>query len=269
MSKERYLLAAEADKIQDLLFKASSLKEVIGGSMLLTRFCQRAPEEVLGLAQADVIISEGGAFRLLFDNHDDAVAGGRKLADVYARTLEGQMTVAELVLWSGDVADFRAVNQRAGRKLRAAKQAAGAAASAHIPHIALCASTGVDMAVRYEDPEGYLSYGSAMKKRERESRRWKFLRDFFRELKFPDSLEWPPDAGHVGRYDARNYVAYLVADGNGMGRLFDQCGSPEALRTLSDTLRDVLKASLEAPSKRLWKVASEDEQKGALVETCT
>ena len=35
----RYLLAAEADKIQDFIFRAAKLREVVGGSRLLARFC--------------------------------------------------------------------------------------------------------------------------------------------------------------------------------------------------------------------------------------
>ena len=46
-----YLLAAEADKIQDLIFRSSRLREVVGASQLLTRFCRRsrtAPRKVWG-----------------------------------------------------------------------------------------------------------------------------------------------------------------------------------------------------------------------------
>ena len=35
----RYLLAAEADKIQDFIFRAAKLREVGGPSRLLARFC--------------------------------------------------------------------------------------------------------------------------------------------------------------------------------------------------------------------------------------
>jgi len=34
----RYLVAADADQIQNFLFRSSHLREVIGGSMLLTHF---------------------------------------------------------------------------------------------------------------------------------------------------------------------------------------------------------------------------------------
>jgi hypothetical protein len=39
----RYLIAAEADRIQDLIFRSSRLREVVGGSQLLSRFCQDMP----------------------------------------------------------------------------------------------------------------------------------------------------------------------------------------------------------------------------------
>ena len=49
-----YLLAAEADKIQDLLFRSARLREVAGGSQLLTRFCDETPS-ALGVPEKDVI----------------------------------------------------------------------------------------------------------------------------------------------------------------------------------------------------------------------
>lgn len=42
-----YLLAAEADKIQDFVFRASHLREVSGASALLDRFCEQAPQALL------------------------------------------------------------------------------------------------------------------------------------------------------------------------------------------------------------------------------
>ena len=61
----RYLLAAEADKIQDFIFRASHLREVVGGSQLLTRFCGEVPERLLSRygndAKENVVINSGGS----------------------------------------------------------------------------------------------------------------------------------------------------------------------------------------------------------------
>ncbi len=76
----RYLLAAEADKIQDFLFRSSKLREVVGGSQLLTRFCDEAALHLLekyGLPKEDIITADGGGFRILFDDYDKAESFGR------------------------------------------------------------------------------------------------------------------------------------------------------------------------------------------------
>ena len=98
---KRYLLAAEADKIQDLLFRSAHLREVVGGSQLLTRFCREVPAK-LGIPADNVLISDGGSFRLLFDTEEQARAFGDELAEVYRRATGGTLTVAEPVRVNGD-----------------------------------------------------------------------------------------------------------------------------------------------------------------------
>lgn len=61
-----YLLAAEADRIQDLVFRSSSLREVVGGSQLLSRFCDEVPVQLaarLGI-DAQAVTSGGGSFHI-------------------------------------------------------------------------------------------------------------------------------------------------------------------------------------------------------------
>jgi len=119
---EKYLLLAEADKIQDfVLFHASTLREVVGASALLTRFCNEVPEDVLKLTKKDIIVNDGGSFRLLFDSEQEAVEVGRKLADFYYMVTGAQISVAPPVLWDGTAEGFQLANRRAGRLLRSAK----------------------------------------------------------------------------------------------------------------------------------------------------
>src|SRR5215470_13693508 len=63
-----HLLAAEADRIQDFIFCASRLREVVGGSQLLSRFCQEGTRALLQHYQGDLvqdlIVHDGGAFRI-------------------------------------------------------------------------------------------------------------------------------------------------------------------------------------------------------------
>ena len=75
----RYLLAAEADKIQDFIFRSSRLREVVGASQLLARFCEEEGAPLLleqlafgGDPNQDIVVNDGGSFRIIFDDADQA-----------------------------------------------------------------------------------------------------------------------------------------------------------------------------------------------------
>ncbi|GIV79007.1 MAG: hypothetical protein KatS3mg050_3401 [Litorilinea sp.] len=73
-----YLLAAEADKIQDFIFRSSRLREVVGASQLLTRFCRSVEETLAKDYNAQVVVNDGGSFRVIFETKDQAVAFRRR-----------------------------------------------------------------------------------------------------------------------------------------------------------------------------------------------
>ncbi len=261
----RHLVAAEADKIQDFVFRASHLREVTGGSSLLTRFCKEVPKDCLGCQVDDIVISDGGSFRLLFDTSAKAIEGSSKLADLYYLTTGCSLTVAAPVEWDGDEASFPNANELAGSRLRAAKRAAGAAMTPHVPQMAFCASTGVEVASVFAKPkkdrlETYLSNSSLIKKLEWEAGKEDFILDFAQRAdpngRAPGILEIPLEPGEVGRaggYEPRDYVAYLVADGNGMGSIFSQCKTRGSLRELSLRLGEVVRDSLAEAAKKVMQ----------------
>ena len=261
----RYLVAAEADKIQDFVFRASHLREVTGGSSLLTRFCQEVPRDCLGCQSDDIIISDGGSFRLAFDTLGKAVEASHKLADLYYLTAGCNLTVAEPVEWDGDEATFAAANELAGSRLRAAKRSADATMTPHMPQMAFCASTGVELAAAFAEPKKdrartYLSNSSLTKKREWEGKKEDFLLDFARRAdpksQDPSVLDVPIEPGEVGRaggYEPRDYVAYLVADGNGMGAIFDRCKTRKSLGTLSLRLGEIVRDTLAEAAKKVMQ----------------
>ena len=97
----RYLLAAEADKIQDFIFRSSRLRGVVGASQLLSRFCEKGVPLLLplqgGKQGIEVRVNDGGSFRIIFEGDDgDAVkkrakAFGADLAELYRRTVDGSL----------------------------------------------------------------------------------------------------------------------------------------------------------------------------------
>lgn len=259
------LLAAEADKIQDFIFRASHLREVTGGSALLTRFCEEIPG-LLPHKPLCSIIHDGGNFRLAFADRGEAEAAGAALADAYYQLTGCSLTVAPPVDWDGSDLTFQQANQQVGSMLRSAKREKAPIASAHLPYIAFCASTGVELAAAFEavklrQRQNYISKPSRFKNQEsRGEPRKQFLHQFLSSVvgeEAADDFDCPDEAEQVGRYDARNYVAYLVADGNGMGAVFDKCQTPEQVATLSTRLTEIVRDSLAAPARSFLPILKE------------
>jgi hypothetical protein len=275
----RYLLAAEADQIQDFVFRASHLREVVGGSQLLSRFCKEGAVELLkkhgGDPAKDIIINDGGAFRVLFEDPDEAAVEkkakdfGCDLAELYRRVAGGNLTVADPVLYDGS---FQAASKQAQEKLRDAKSRGDVSATAvQLPYLAFCASCGVAISVKRhkrhrEERENYYCESCLQKEKERDREVKKmreegdtsgFLGLFYQAVvsacktahlqNLPE--DFPQDTDDVAIFDltGRRYVAYLLADGNGMGACFSACPDEEAMKKLSLGLPDILRVSLAAP----------------------
>ncbi len=251
-------------KIQEFVFRSSRLREVVGASQLLSRFC-RGEDGALALARqygGDMIVNDGGSFRIAFDGTNaraNAVTFGSDLAELYRLSLGGSISVAEPVELNGD---FRAANEKAGKKLREAKSRRhGVVAEAHMPYIAFCASCGVALAKHFgqlpKEPgnkQRYLCSVCRTKAQERWDERLGQLREFLVEIiaseDHLDQYTWPEDADTVAAYDPRSYAAYLVADGNGMGTLFGQCDQAQ-IKALSEGMTKAARSSLATASSRL------------------
>lgn len=264
----RYLLAAEADKIQDFIFRAAHLREVVGGSQLLVRFCQEAPRH-LGIPKKDIVVGAGGSFRILFDSEQAARGFGEQLAEMYRRAADGALTVAEPQPVNGD---YGSAAQHAEEALRGAKRSrADAESSPQLPITAFCANCGSGLAAAYarrhdkESAEQHLCNACLAKAAERagERKAGAFLEQFYALVTDgaqPDALHWPgreprrdtdeyDPVEDVADYDSRRYVAYLVADGNNMGEIFGLCRSEDQVRLLSTGLDAVVQAALAEPTQ--------------------
>ncbi|HQI83440.1 MAG TPA: hypothetical protein PKV20_02540 [Anaerolineae bacterium] len=274
----KYLLAAEADRIQDLLFRSSKLREVAGGSLLLSRFCEAMPDllaKQLDIGDMKVITHGGGSFYLTFEIKDNAWRFGPALAEAYARTLGGTLSYAEPAEFADD-AGYANASKTAGKNLRQAKRSGAAVAMEQMPYIAFCESCGVGLAeaheIRFEAEEGhYYCHACRTKAAEYRDNKRGFLQAFTRDIRVDEAtfvnpdwqegkdaegirMQWdkiiaqeelklPDEPEKVAIYDARNYVAYIVADGNGMGKVFSQCNAAQA-QALSQFMDIALRRAL-------------------------
>lgn len=253
-----YLLAAEADKIQDFVFRASQLQEVVGGSQILSRFCKEVPE-YLCPGPVEVLVAGGGSFRLLFNSEIKAEQFGERLAEIYRRATGGSLTVAEPVPVNGD---FQYAADRADKFLRRAKSLRGGAFSpVQMPFVAFCSVCGVGLARvwRHEDKDGacaqYLCASCLNKSREQKDEGGEFLESFYGGVLDEKDLSrysWPRQAADVACFDPRRHLAYLVADVNNMGRLFGRCGRGE-MKVLSENMERIFHESLRQPVRKLME----------------
>jgi hypothetical protein len=258
-----FLLAAEADRIQDLIFRSSRLREVVGGSQLLSNFCEDVPELLqgkLGIEGMTPVTRGGGSFRLTFGTAEDAHRFGAALAEAYSRATGATLTVAGPVEVADDTKEeWRAANDAVGRQLRRAKQEGVPVASAHLPFIAYCESCGVGLAEAHGARPGemqgrYLCASCRAKAGERtEKGPSEFLGPFYDAVKTawgkgaPSQVKWSLDADAVGAYDPRGYVAYIVADGDSMGQVFRMCDRQQAA-ALSKEMEKALRETLAEPT---------------------
>ncbi|MBI3960146.1 MAG: hypothetical protein HY328_15135 [Chloroflexi bacterium] len=262
----RYLLAAEADKIQDFIFRSSRLREVVGASQLLSRFCQEGIVPLREQYSGQEIVNDGGSFRILFEGGDEkevknwAKEFGADLAELYQLALGGSLSVGEPALWNGS---FQQANEQAVKNLHRAKEhRQEALADPHMPYVAYCASCGVGLGKEHsllpgekdnesetEERKRYLCSVCMTKAQERWSNRQSMLGKFLlailgdeRNIEGYTPIKTPEMAA---AYDprGRNYVAYLVADGNGMGKIFRKCNE-EQIKRLSAELPQIVRKSL-------------------------
>ncbi len=276
-----YLLAAEANRIQDFIFRSAHLREVLGGSQLLKDFCDTAApallDEVMRVASSpperagELIVNDGGSFTANFVDEDIARRFSQALPDLYNRITGGTLTVAPLVPWSGKEEEFWAANKASRGLLNLAKRAGGPpVAGEHLPYVAFCASCGVALADAYaslsgqEAERGNYVCATCRKKAEVNVT----LRDDFRKGLGPERyFEIPREAERTALWDSRGYVAYIIADGNSMGATFGQCRTRAALKTLSSGLTEAVMHSLGVPAQGLIARADEYQKNIADVPT--
>ncbi|MEM3563789.1 MAG: hypothetical protein QXR19_11200 [Candidatus Jordarchaeaceae archaeon] len=203
-----------------------------------------------------IIISDGGSFRILFDSKIDAEKFREYLYEFYRRELGTTITIAEPV----EVKSEQDAIRQAQVNLRRAKHRDKPPVSIEqTPYTAICASCGVRIARYYEsrfpdEEENYVCEVCERKSEAREHVKENFLRKFlsFVSVGMTQGYDFPKkDADEVANLDPRNYIAYIIADGNNMGKIFGSCNNFDQLRKLSENLDTIINESLAEPTKVL------------------
>lgn len=243
----RYLVVGEVDKIQSFIFQSSRLREVAGASYLLTQFDDKIRDDMKH-ARHDVLGSAGGSYRIVVEgNKGAAEAVALELREAFETSVGGTMTTV--------VVDYEPVHnviKRGNHALRHAKLAGGEPVALwHSPYHAICESSGIELAVDFAHPSGYKDdnrktpyhpderqryMGATTQKKSDEGAAINLLTKFadhMAEITKRRPIERhgnATEADTYAAYDPRQYVAYLVSDGNGMGELFGHCTPDEYSR---------------------------------------
>jgi CRISPR/Cas system-associated protein Cas10 (large subunit of type III CRISPR-Cas system) len=269
-----HLYGADVDHIQETLFRASRLRQIIGGSRLIAEFGNQAEALAKAHGATEVLIKAGGSFRAIFPTPEQAKAFGHDLADCYREALDASLTLAgEAVELKGDFKkENEQVHQAIQRRKRAERERR---ASAQTPTTAFCQYSGTGLAGELasrpnENRRDYVSSAVDLMRwageRARDEGEESFLGMIAKHL--PDDLpkQWPDGEKKDGlekieSLDAEHSnVAYLLADANGMGKLFSKCDSPEQLKELSEALDHAMREAVAAPISDLYKRLKAEKQ---------
>ncbi|MDB4948544.1 MAG: hypothetical protein JWM27_1193 [Gemmatimonadetes bacterium] len=255
----RVLLAAEADHIQDLIFRSSRLREVTGGSHALETFWARAEDLARLHGARSVPVKAGGTLRVLFEGAEAGAAADafeRDLRDLYAIRTGGHLSVA--CAKEGEApqepADAR-LESAAGLALLRAKAAGDPpAASPHMPWVQPCASCGRDpVSAAVEHPDDSVEYLCGVC-HDRSHLRDTFQHEFLREIRnsaSPASPADPMDAGAgagagppdgedagAARAQRSQRLAAVLAEANALPRESEEVGAMDARGRVAYLLAD-------------------------------
>lgn len=270
----KYLFSAEINQIQKSLFAGDRQRQVVGGSRLLAELGQAAGQLAMnefGVAQEDVLVTDGGNFAIIFADEGKARHFGELLQTAVHLGIDAPMTIATPQPIT-NATDFSHLYRSTKQEIAAQKTGGRSErASNHAPTTAFCQASGEGLAAEYskfnnnnEDPR-YIARsvqqmgqaGFLAKKGEEEAGQENdddnsFLGLIHKEIKGYDHWNWAPNPEFLAELDPlRSNIAYLVADGNNLGKLFDNCTTQEELREFSRHFTRITRRALAKPITQL------------------
>lgn len=264
---------AEVDKIQSFVFCSSRLREVVGASYLLEQFGEKIEKDYQAKEGVDrVLSSKGGSFRIIVDE-EKAEALKKDLRQRFEQEVGGSITITSVEYNYHDT-----VIKEGNRALRQAKLIGDDPEPLwHSPYHAICSSSGEELAIAYQKPidfqdeqERYLGKLTLEKaKVDAKIAISRQLRDSLISIKGSGTITVHKEATEPSTYawDNRQYIAYLVADGNRMGEYFNQCKADELKQLSSEIGQITLKAFAKSIENLLERSEDIPDYKGFTKDT--
>lgn len=246
--QEGYLLVGRVSKIQTFIAQSARLRQVIGASYLVMQFDDWVNDTVPTKYGGERLLSGGGNFRLKFETEAAAQSAEAAIQARFAETIGGKLA---MVIVPDDEHATDIIREKLG------EVAAAPIPLWHSPYHAICASCGVENAIAYDNEDGYIC---ANCQRKHDASNFEERRALFRGLldalndseRHEDARIMLPERdvtdaeSYAEGWDDRQYVAYMVADGNSMGEIFGklrELGQTQ-VQSVSDALAGIVNAAL-------------------------
>ncbi|MDH7475147.1 MAG: hypothetical protein QHJ74_14280 [Anaerolineae bacterium] len=245
-AKQQWLVCFDTDHIKQYLFATNRLKEIRGGSALLSSLDQQRKKELESrYGEQNIVYSAGGGAAVLVSTEQEArdlIAETER--DFHAATITVSITGA-YVRADALSGTFGAEMTRASRELRRAKTAKAELSILPIePYLRLCSSCGQHPAVQQaDDGSGDWLCQACYKKRKLGG-----AKGFFAEfVEWADPTIWtgdtlPKDLDHIGLVSSPpGYVGFIALDGNHIGDLLSEMKTVEGYHEFSTGLWSLTK----------------------------
>lgn len=291
----RYIFAAEADKIQDVIFRSSKLAEVLGGSALISHFCKDVKVKLINEFQIksdDIITADGGAFRIILDSSDKCREIGNLISESYYKLIGGTISIANPVSFEDTSDNFKEASMEVQKNLRTSKNSPlSYCQGIHNPYSSFCNICGREVSNMIDDDtiskknrrdricvycdnkmnhkknSKGLDVNKLVDKNKDNSNLMSeeyisfinYLNGYRKSLGLKSNVKQPDTIEDLGKFDSLSNVAYFTSDVNNMGVVFSKCGKNEA-RQLSEFLTvQITKSLAEATLKLIDKIQSSCE----------
>ena len=239
------------------MFRSSKLREVISGSEILNNFLENVVPNLIKKYNGERVISGGGTIFAAFSTIESALEFSEILAELYKRELDSTLTITPPIEFIKDAEFNKDALENAYIALVKIKREGHSPSSIqHIPYIETCSSCGLGMASFIDPVEDRSICKSCYNKSKARTKTFdNFLGKFEKSLKDHYKLDLDLSLEKIDEFagitDPRNYIAYLLADGNDMGAVFHSCRDVETIQRLSDTLEETVYKSLCYPTSLL------------------
>ena len=227
---QKYLYGASVQGIQDYIFKTNALKEIIGGTEIVQRICTDLFEGVLkktggSFNDENCIVRAAGNVRYIFDSKEDCQKVFRVFPKAVLEEAPG-VTISQAAVPYDD--NYAACSQKLEEKLHAQRNRPMRSTQLGLMGIKRNPRTGMPALAEEGGPdEGIkqkLAYSNARS---------------LCEKAFGKDVEADHFPFNLGDLTGQNdWIAVIHADGNGMGRRFQEAGRSgiKDLKSLSQSI---------------------------------